>query len=175
MTNVNNTVTPNTQLMLQGAGKCSFGGVLIGSFRDGINVTYAAEYSYTRSDYTIGELQSEATNATCEVNTILEETSTRNLCIAFGGNTSSSSSSSSSIIWDFGPELAQNPQVLKFLGQSEKSWSQYRRVEFYRAQRIGSTAVPFRRGVETLAPVTWKCFQNANSKFLKVTDPVADL
>lgn len=175
MPNVNNTVSPNTTLMVQGAGQCSYGGVLIGSFRDGITVTYAAEYSYTRSDYTVGELQSEATTATCEVATIFEETSTTNLCIAMGGNTSSSSSSSSSIIWDFGPELAQNPQVLKFLAMSEKGPAQYRRIEFYRAQRIGSTAVPFRRGVETLAPVTWKCFQNGNSKFFKTTDPVATL
>ena len=175
MSNVNNTVSVNTAEILQGAGKLMFGGVDLGSFRDGITVTIAQEYSYTRSDYAIGEIDSEATSATCEVSTILEQGTVRNWCVALGGNTSSSSSSSSSIVWDFGPEMAQNPQVLKFLGMSEKSKTGYRRIEFHKAQRIGSTATSFRRGVEVLFPVTWKCFLNDDSKFFKVTDPVASL
>lgn len=175
MSNVNNTVDVQTSEILQGAGKIKFGGVDLGSFRDGITVTVSTEYSYTRSDYAIGEIDSEATGATCEVNTTLEQGTVRNWCVALGGNTSSSSSSSSSIVWDFGPEMAQNPQILKFLGMSEKDKTQYRRVEFFRAQRIGSTATSFRKGVEVLFPVTWKAFLNSSSKFFRVTDPVADI
>jgi hypothetical protein len=175
MSNVNNTVSVNTAQILQGAGKIEFGGVLLGSFRDGITVTVTTEYAYTRSDYAIGEIDSEATGATCEVNTTLEEGTVRNWCIALGGNTSSSSSSSSSIIWDFGPEMAQNPQALKFLVMSEKDKTQYRQAEFFRAQRIGSTATSFKRGAEVLFPITWKCFLNTDSKFFRITDPVADI
>jgi hypothetical protein len=170
--NVNNTVSVNTAEILQGAGKLSFGGVDLGSFRDGVTMTVATEYSYTRSDYAIGEIDSEATTATCEVNTTLEQGTVRNWCVSLGGNTSSSSSSSSSIIWDFGPEMAQNPQILKFLAMSETDKTKYRRIEFFKAQRIGSTATSFKRGAEVLFPVTWKCFLNTDSKFFRVTDPV---
>ena len=177
MANVNNTVNVDVTEILQGAGTITFGGVDIGSFRDGVTVTMNVDYAYTRSDYAIGEIDSEATLATCEVNTIMEQGSIRNLAVALGGNTSSSSSSSSSISWDFGPELSQNPQVLILLGMSGGAGSpseankQYnRRFTFYKAQRIGSTAFTLRRGVETLFPVTWKCFLNSNSKFFKVEE-----
>lgn len=177
MSNVNNRVTVDTLAIIQGAGIIKFGGVDLGSFRDGVTVTLNVDYAYTRSDYAIGEIDSEATASTCEVNTILEEGTIRNLCIALGGNTSSSSSSSSSISWDFGPELAQNPQVLTLEGMSAGAGTpsavaktKFRRYTFDRAQRIGSTAWNLRRGVETLFPVTWKCFLNASSKFFKVEE-----
>lgn len=172
MANVNSMVTADTTKVLQGAGKIEFGGVALGSFRDGVTVTVNQEYAYTRSDYAIGEIDSEATLATCEVTTILEEATVRNLCIALGGNTSSSSSSSSSIVWDFGPELSQNPQTLTLYGMSALDKTKARKYEFYSAQRIGSTAFTLRRGVETLFPVTWKCFLNADGKFYKVTESV---
>lgn len=177
MGNVNNTVTPVLEAILQGAGTITFGGVDVGSFRDGVTMTTSVDYAYTRSDYAIGEIDSEATTATCEVNTTLEEATIRNICIALGGNTSSSSSSSSSIVYDFGPELAQNPQELILLGMSAgagtpsaTSKTKNRRYTFYKAQRIGSTAIVLRRGVETLVPVTWKCFLNTNSKFYKIEE-----
>lgn len=179
MANVNNRVTVNTLAIIQGAGKITFGGVDVGSFRDGVTVTVNVDYSYTRSDYAIGEIDSEATASTCEANTTLEHGTIQNMCIAMGGNTSSSSSSSSSIVWDFGPELSQNPQELILEGMSAGAGTpsataktKFRRYTFYRAQRIGSTAFNLRRGVETLYPVTWKCFLNASSKFYKAEECV---
>lgn len=180
MSNVNNRVSPNIDAILQGAGKITFGGVTLGSFRDGITVTMNVDYAYTRSDYAIGEIDSEATAATCEVNTSLEEATVRNLCIALGGNTSSSSSSSSSIVWDFGPEASQNPQILLLEGMSAGAGTpsptaktKFRRYTFFKAQRIGSTAWSLRRGVETLLPVTFKAFLNSNNKFFKVEEAIA--
>lgn len=170
MPNVNNTVSPDTTKILQGAGKIRFGGVDIGSFRDGVTITIAMEYAYTRSDYALGEIESEITTATCEVNTTMEEATVRNLAIALGGNTSSSSSSSSSTEWDFGPEMSQNPQELWLHGASALDKTKYRRYTFYKAQRIGSTAIALKRGVESLLPITWKCFLNSNSKFFKVSE-----
>jgi len=168
--NVNNTVTVNTAQILQGAGTLTFGGVDLGSFRDGITVTIAHELSFTRSDYAVAEIDAESTLVTCEVNTILEESTTRNWAVAIGGNTSSSSSSSSSIIWDFGPELALNLVPLIFLGMSEFDKTKNRTITFDRAARIGSTATTFRRGVEVLLPVTWKVFIKTDGSFFKVED-----
>jgi len=177
MGNVNDRVTANTTEILQGAGAINFGGVDIGSFRDGVTVTVNVDYNYTRSDYTIGEIDAEATLGTCEVNTIMEQGSIRNMAIAMGGNTSSSSSSSSSIVFDFGPELAQNPQELILEGMSGGAGSPsvankafFRRYTFFRANRIGSTAFTLRRGIETMFPVTWKCLLNTNSKFYRTAE-----
>ena len=177
MPNVNNRVVVTNAAILQGSGKITFGGVDIGSYRDGVTVTVNVDYAYTRSDYGVGEIDSEATLTTCEINTIFEQATVTNLAVALGGNTSSSSSSSSSVVYDFGPELAQNPQILILEGMSAGAGTpstaakeHFRRYTFYKAQRFGSTAFNLRRGVETLLPITWKAFLNTDNKFFKVEE-----
>lgn len=173
-TNVNGTVSPTTAEILQGAGKLKYDGIDLGSFRDGITVTVNDEFAFTRSDYSVSEIDAERTLTTCEVNTILEQGTIRNMCVVLGGNTSSSSSSSSSIRWDFGPETAVETHELICHGMSEKTKTKARRVTFFRVIRIGSSAIPFRRGAETLLPVTWKALSDSDNddKFFRVEDPI---
>lgn len=171
--NVNGTVNVSTDKILQGAGKMTLDGIDLGSFRDGITHTYNETHAFTRSDYALGEIDGEVTGAELSVNTILEQSTAQNICIAMGGNTSSSSSSSSSIVWDFGPEMGVHPKVLVVTAMSEKDKTKARRITYHRVIRIGQTAMSFRRGTEVLLPVSFKCLLNASGKFWRLEDPVA--
>jgi hypothetical protein len=172
MPNVNGTVTPNTSQIIQGAGKITLDGINLGSFRDGVTLTYNETHSFTRSDYALGEIDGEVMSAEMSVNTILEQNTATNLCIALGANTSSSSSSSSSILFDFGPEMGVTPKTLVITGMSAMDKTMGRRVTFARTIRIGQTAQTFKRGTETLLPVTFKVLLNTNGKYFRLEEPI---
>ena len=170
---VNRTVSPDTTKILQGAGKIKLDSIDLGSFRDGVTLSYSETQSFTRSDYAIGEIEGETTAAEMSVNTTLEQATATNICIALGGNTSSSSSSSSSIIWDFGPEMAITPKQLIMYGPSALDKTVGRRFTFDRVIRVGQTSQTFKRGSEHLLPVTFKVLLNSSGKYFRLEEPVA--
>lgn len=177
MSNVNSTVTPNTGEIIQGAGKIKLDGVDLGSFRDGVTVTYNETSAYTRSDYALGEIDAEVMSAEMTVNTTLEQNTARNMAIALGANTSSSSSSSSSVRLDFGPEMAVTAKELILTGMSAMDKTKGARYTFFRVVRIGQTAQTLKRGTEQLLPITFKCLLNTSNKFFRREEPIplADL
>jgi len=172
VSNINSTVSVDNGKILQGAGKIKLDGIDLGSFRDGVTLTYNETHSFTRSDYGLGEIDGEVMESTCEVNTTLEQATVTNMCIAMGGNTSSSSSSSSSISWDFGPEMAVRTMALVLTGMSAMDKTKGRRFTFFRVLRVGSTAHTLKRGSESLLPVTFKCMQNSASKYFRLEEPI---
>lgn len=172
MFNVNGTVTPNTDQIIQGAGKLRLDGVDLGSFRDGITISYNENVSFTRSDYAIGEIDAEVMSAEMTVNTILEQNTARNMCISLGANTSSSSSSSSSIMFDFGPEMGIQAKQLIVTGMSAMDKNQGARYTFYRVVRMGQTSQTLKRGSEQLLPVSFKVLLNSSGKFFKREEPI---
>jgi len=177
MPNINSTVSPATEEILQGAGPITLDGVKLGSFRDGVTITFNANYNWTRSDYAVGEIDGEMMTAEMSVNTTLEQATARNMCIALGGNTSSSSSSSSSVRWDFGPEMSLTASELVLAGMSPMATDgglakqTGRKYTFFRALRMGSTAQTLKRGTEQLLPVTFKCLMNTSDKYFRLEEP----
>lgn len=172
MSNINSTVNVNVDQIVQGAGKITLDGVDVGSFRDGVTVTYNESFATTRSDYAIGEIDSELIGAECSVNTTLEQSTLTNIAIALGGNTSSSSSSSSSKLYDFGPTTAIVTKELVITGMSADDKTKGRRITFFKAQRIGQLGFSFKRGAETLLPVTFKILLNSSGKFFRIEEPI---
>ncbi|NLA66548.1 MAG: hypothetical protein GX862_11685 [Leucobacter sp.] len=170
---VNRTVNPNTEQIIQGAGKIKLDSIDLGSFRDGVTITYSSTETFTRSDYALGEIDGEVTGSEMSVNTILEQATATNICVALGGNTSSSSSSSSSIIYDFGPEMAMAPKELVLHGASALDKTKGRRFTFFRVIRVGQTGQTLRRGTEQLLPVTFKCLLNGSGKYFRMEEPVS--
>lgn len=172
MSNINSTVSVNTGEILQGAGKIKIDGVDVGSFRDGVTITYNEGQSFTRSDYGLGEIDGEVMSSECSVNTTLEQATLRNIAIALGGNTSSSSSSSSSKSYDFGPTMAITTKELVLGGMSSDDKTKGRKYTFFRCMRVGQTAMTLMRGKEQLLPITFKCLLNSNSKYFRMEEPV---
>lgn len=172
MANINSTVTPTTGQIIQGAGKVTLDGVDLGSFRDGVTITYNETTNFTRSDYALGEIDGEVMSSEMSVNTILEQNTARNMCIALGANTSSSSSSSSSVRFDFGPEMGITPKELIVTGMSSMDKTQGARYTFFRVIRIGQTAQTLKRGTEQLLPVTFKCLLNTSGKYFRREEPI---
>lgn len=182
MSNVNSTVTPEVEQIVEGAGKIKLDGVDLGSFRDGVSISYSEQLQFTRSDYALGEIDGEVMSSELTINTVLEQATLRNICIGMGGNTSSSSSSSSSKRWEFGPEVSITPKQLIITGMAPadvdpNAKSKARRITFDRVVRIGQTGISFRRGTETLVPVQFKALLNNSNKYFTLEEPIplADL
>jgi hypothetical protein len=172
MPNVNSYSGVNTTQIIQGAGPVVLDGVVLGGFRDGVTITYNETHSFTKSDCALGEIDGEVMSSEMSVNTVLEQNTARNMCVAMGANTSSSSSSSSSISWDFGPEMAVTPKALDLYGMSAMDKLQACKYTFSRVVRIGQTAQTLKRGTEQLLPVTFKCLLNSSGKYYNRTEPI---
>lgn len=169
---VNGTVPVNTSQIIQGAGKMTLDGISLGSFRDGVTITYNETHSFTKSDYALGEIDGEVMSSEMSVNTILEQNTATNMCISLGANTSSSSSSSSSIVFDFGPEMGVQSKQLVLTGMSAMDKTKAARYTFFRVVRIGQTAQTMKRGTEQLLPITFKCLLNTSGKYCRREEPI---
>lgn len=172
MPNINGRVTPDTTKIIEGAGPISLDGVNLGSFRDGVTMSSSKTMVFTRSDYALGEIDGEVTASEMSVNTILEQNTVTNMCIALGGNTSSSSSSSSSAIYDFGPEMSVTTSVLVLYGMSAMDKTKGARYTFDRVVSVGQVSQTLKRGVEQLLPVSFKCLLNASGKYGRREEPI---
>lgn len=170
--NINSTVQAVTSEIIEGAGKITLDGVDLGSFQDGVTITYTPNWQFTNSEYAAGEIDGELMSSECLVNTILEQNTARNMCVAMGGNTSSSSSSSSSVRYDFGPESGLNPGVLVVTGMSAMDKTKGCRYTFHRVVRIAQVAQTLRKAQKQLLPVQFKALLNTDGKYFTREEPI---
>lgn len=168
---VNARPTVTTQQILQGAGKVLVDGVEAGGYMGGVKVTMNQSESFIKSDISLGEIDSEITATDVQISTELEEATLENMAWAmFGISSSSVLSGVSSKTLDVIPPQSMRELGLVFEGMSATNRNKLRTFTVYRAVKIGNSGLTLQRGTKTTIPVTLKALQNAQGKYMSITD-----
>jgi len=167
---VNREVTPVIDEILQGSGKITANGVDLGSYQGGVVLAYSQTEVFVKSDWALGDVDSEITGVEATINTELEQATLENLALAYGINTSSVSSNTSSKVLELIPEEVMREVQLVFQGMSGTNRELIRTYTFYKCVRVGSTSMTLNRGVKTTIPVQFRCMLNSSGSFGTMSD-----
>ena len=167
---VNTRVLSTADRILQGSGKVLVDGLEVGGYEGGIQLDWAQQETFIKSDWQLGEIDSEVTGVTVQVQTTLEEATLENIAIAIGVHTSSVLSGTSSKVLGLIPPASMRQVALSFESMSGTNRDKIRIYSFPRCVRIGTAGLKHYRGLKLVVPVTFKVLM-VNGTFGTVTDP----
>lgn len=167
---VNETVTKDSTLILEGAGDVSIDGIVLGAYQGGVVMTYAQDKVFIDSDHVQGHIRAVTMNTTIQITTELEQTNLINLAIAYGIPSSSVLSGTSSTTLDITPVGDTLEHELIFYGMSATNNDYKRTLTLLKTVRVGSTGSTFYRGTKLVLPVTFECLVNSSGSMGTIVD-----
>jgi len=171
MSTVNDTLTKDSTLILEGAGNVSVDGVVLGAYQGGLVMTWAENTVYTESDHVRGRIRATKMGAvTVTFSTELEQTGLENIAIAYGIPSSSVLSGTSSKVLNLTPVSETLEHQLIFTGMSATNNALNRTVTLNKVVRVGSTGATFYRGTKLVVPVTFEALINSSGTFGSIVD-----